>query len=276
MVCEKVCKMSNRTISLTFGDAGENHVGMEMIGEKGEKGEGFTCDELQRLTSALGGEYVSLGNNASIAIFRQIIDVPVQNRMLDELSFDWDNKYYDTRRSRVLNKLARHNVLFMEGVERAPDYENKCGSIIDSSKLVCFSEVKRDLFEKFSRVIGGKKFENIICEGNLYYDNSKCGIGFHGDKERVRVIALRLGKEMKMKWQWFQNSVPVFGEELVSYETVFDGGDLYIMSEKAVGSDWMSRNHLTLRHSAGCDKYTVYKPKPAKKKAVKAAKSAKV
>ena len=36
-------------------------------------------------------------------------------------------------------------------------------------------------------------------------------------------------------------------------------GDMYIMSEKAVGTDWKRRNIYTLRHSAGGPKYT--KPK---------------
>ena len=29
------------------------------------------------------------------------------------------------------------------------------------------------------------------------------------------------------------------------------GGDIYIMSEKAVGQDWRKRNIYTLRHAAG-------------------------
>jgi len=34
------------------------------------------------------------------------------------------------------------------------------------------------------------------------------------------------------------------------------GGDIYIMSEKAVGTDWKKKNVPTLRHSAGSPKYT--------------------
>lgn len=30
-----------------------------------------------------------------------------------------------------------------------------------------------------------------------------------------------------------------------------DGGDLYIMSDKATGNDWHKRNINTLRHAAG-------------------------
>ena len=33
-------------------------------------------------------------------------------------------------------------------------------------------------------------------------------------------------------------------------------GDMYIMSEKAVGNDWKLKNKPTLRHAAGAAKYT--------------------
>ena len=32
-------------------------------------------------------------------------------------------------------------------------------------------------------------------------------------------------------------------------------GDMYIMSEKASGYDYMKRSVYTLRHAAGCEKY---------------------
>ena len=34
-----------------------------------------------------------------------------------------------------------------------------------------------------------------------------------------------------------------------------NGGDMYVMSEKAVGTDWKESNIYTLRHATGCDKY---------------------
>ena len=36
------------TITITFGDAGENHAGMEMIGELLPPGSGLTCDNLKK------------------------------------------------------------------------------------------------------------------------------------------------------------------------------------------------------------------------------------
>ena len=36
----------SETITLTFGDAGENHTGMKIIGKIGDIGSGFTKDDL--------------------------------------------------------------------------------------------------------------------------------------------------------------------------------------------------------------------------------------
>ena len=44
----------------------------------------------------------------------------------------------------------------------------------------------------------GEKAEALACEGNYYYDVSKCGIGFHGDSERKRVIGVRLGASIPL------------------------------------------------------------------------------
>jgi hypothetical protein len=51
----------------------------------------------------------------------------------------------------------------------------------------------------------------LAAEGNYYYDSSKCGIGFHGDSERKKVIALRLsvGKCSPLHFQWFLMGKPV-------------------------------------------------------------------
>ena len=38
-----------------------------------------------------------------------------------------------------------------------------------------------------------EKCTNMVAEGNYYYDLKKCGIGFHGDAERKKVVAIRVG-----------------------------------------------------------------------------------
>jgi hypothetical protein len=48
-----------------------------------------------------------------------------------------------------------------------------------------------------------------ITQGNLYYDISCCGIGFHGDSERRKVVAVRLGAAFPLQFQWFLRSAPL-------------------------------------------------------------------
>jgi len=57
---------------------------------------------------------------------------------------------------------------------------------------------------------------------------------------------------MSLHFQWYQNSKPI-GEN-ICFELY--SGDFYIMSAKAVGQDWQKRLIPTLRHAAGCKKYT--------------------
>jgi len=113
----------------------------------------------------------------------------------------------------------------------------------------------RELFE----ATFGHKAKGLVAEGNRYFDVTKCGISFHGDGERKVVIALRLGASMPLHYQWFRNGKPI-GSRV---ELTISHGDIYIMSDKAVGHDWRkTKDGLpTLRHAAGCAKYTTIKKK---------------
>ena len=78
------------------------------------------------------------------------------------------------------------------------------------------------------------------------------GIGYHGDTERRKVVGVRLGENNVLAFKWFQD-----GEEvMLAARVVLEHGDMYMMSEKAVGTDWKKRNIATLRHAAGSRKYT--------------------
>lgn len=254
--------LKNTRIALTFGDAGENHTGMEMVGKLGKEGSGFTKKDLLNIKSHLD----KLGYNShfhsftlksvflgGILIVRNFLGMAEQENLFQEqIKLEWDQKYWDTRRKKVLNKHARANILFLEGVEQNPDYENKKGTIIDSNKLNYFCKFKTHLIDILTMGLKNDKAKNIICEGNKYFNLNKCGIGYHGDTERRKVICLSLGgKEYPMNWVWFQKHKPI----KAPYEFKLNSGDLYIMSEKAVGNDWKKSNIPTLRHGAGANKY---------------------
>ena len=261
------------TYTLTFGDAGENHAGMEMIGEQRKPGSGYKFNDLVNiaknfedtnivteiinLKSLFDEKYLKENNidlskieDAGVLIIRNGISLFLNEEeeiiLSDEMeSFSWDNKYYDTRRKKVLNKNARHNVCF--GLKHQnPDYENKKGTIIAYNEVPMLNKIRKGLPLKFN-----DKANNLVCEGNKYYDISKCGIGWHGDSERTIVIALRLGNEMCLKYRWYHKSKPITTSKLMN----LNSGDMYIMSEKAVGQDWKHSSKITLRHCAGSKKF---------------------
>ena len=67
----------------------------------------------------------------------------------------------------------------------------------------------------------GDEFKNLECEGN-YYFSKKCYIGYHGDAERKKVFALRLGATMNLKYSWYQYSKKVKDE----FNFVLNSGDM--------------------------------------------------
>ena len=271
-----------KTWSLTIGNGGENHTGMEFLGKKRKKGEGWDIGRLlaaKDLLENIFGKKVEVFNlnelclngvkipekqrpkDAYLMIVRDFLTKDVHQNFKKELSsYEWDRKYFDTRRQKVLNKHARANVCYGK-TGRAADFENKKGTIIgfDQSPLV----------ERLLRVIEIlMKDENLIVEGNQYDDVDKNGIGPHGDTERVVVACLRVGAAMTMKFGMFNNCL-MKGK---SFQTIINGGDLYFMSEEAVGAEWKHRSKWTWRHAAGAPKYLKMKgevekdiPKPPEK-----------
>lgn len=258
-------------ISLTFGDQGENHVGMEKVGEMVDAGQGFNITDFQNYKQIfenkglvcelhhlndLISETDHSGDDAFVLVIRNGLSYFLEKKnktstdLYNEMkSFKWDRKYYDTRRKKVLNKNARANVCFGDvGVE--PDYENKIGRIVGYKQLPCLKMIRDEL-----SIVLGHKGENLICEGNRYFDLRKCGIGWHGDAERRKVIAFRLGESMDLHFNWFYKYSSV-GKTL---KLTLNCGDMYLMSEKAVGWDWRRGSILTLRHSAGKEGSTYLK-----------------
>ena len=257
-----------KTVTLTYCDVAENHNGMEKNGEESEVGfskeelefakqnlelMGVEC-ELVCLNDLLSGSKLDdkkIIDGAYVLVMRDCIRKMLEIDSLDEIkkeldSFEWDNKYWDSRFKKIMNKLARENVCFDEE-SSDPDIANGKGTIIgyDRVKLV-------NLFRTKLVNILGDKANNMVCEGNKYYNIEKCGIGWHGDSERKKVVGIRIGESMRLCFNWFYYSKPI-GDKL---ELLLNSGDGYIMCEKATGNDWKLRSQYCLRHSAGCDKFT--------------------
>jgi hypothetical protein len=244
------------TYTLTFGDQGENHVGMQKIGVGAQSG--FTIAELEtakKLFDAKGYKCELLNLNklapkhkteeASILVVRNglqcILDKTgtPKDFFAEQSSLDMDKKAY--MRGKVVNKKARYNLCF-DTESQEPDYENKKGRIVAFKDVNLLNTVKKTLPTYF-----GEKTNHLIAEGNYYYDPKSCYIGFHGDSERVIVVGIRVGKDFPLHYQWYQKG-EMIGQRL---EINLGDGDIYAMSAKAVGTDWKKRLVPTLRHAAG-------------------------
>ncbi|AGF84974.1 hypothetical protein QJ854_gp808 [Moumouvirus goulette] len=248
------------TYTITFGDQAENHVGMQKIGSLSNHG--YNLSDLINIRNYLSDRNIKSDifdlnyvlekldiqpdDEAYILVIHngvnELINKTASSDIFEELkNLSWDNKAL--MYGRVVNKNARHNLCFGD-ISQKPNYEKGRGTIINF-KLV---PVLKILKEKIYKITG----DNLVAEGNYYYDINKCGIGYHGDSERRKVIGVRIGKTIPLVYQWYYQSKPI-GEPII-FE--LGDGDIYIMSEKATGNDWKYKNKYTLRHAAGCSKYT--------------------
>lgn len=241
------------TITITFGEVCENHVGNQQIGSIKDKG--YTPEELDLIFSkfakkgyecqlydltALIEEDISLEPAELLVVKNGVKYFTEPDDLFEALKpLPWDTKA--KMRGRVVNKRARYNLCFADQ-HQAPNYENGEGTII------AFNEVEQlnKMRSKLPKILS-EKSANLFAEGNYYYDVKKTYIGFHGDAERRIVLACRLGESFPLSYQWYHRSKPV-GDR---FDVTLGHGDLYVMSEKAVGNDWKKSSKYTLRHAAG-------------------------
>ena len=253
------------TYTITFGDRGENHVGMSQIGSIRETGiqhsdilyaneqfekKGCCCEVVDLVGEGEVGDITPTPTPAYVLIVRNAVETVLGEGGHDALfreqeQIPYDTKYFDVRRGQVLNKRARYNVCFDE-VGHPADFEKKRGTVVPYSDVPYLSTLRNQLPNFWGEVA-----DRLVGEGNKYYDIKKCGIGFHGDAERRVVIAARIGQSMPMHWQWYINHKPI-GKRI---RRTINGGDMYCMSEKATGFDWKKSVFSTVRHAAGCRKY---------------------
>jgi hypothetical protein len=265
--------MTNR-YALTLGEQSEIHVGCEIHGE-GLADEGYTVQELMEmkehfqdqadlvmLSDALP-EDVRGRNGAAVLHIKGGINLLMgsatyaDEMLLEQMSVQYDKFYWDRRRVKMLNKIARHNAVFGERhIEASEDYRQS--TVIGYDEVPLFQRVRDVLPEVF-----GEKARGLQSEGNHYYDR-KSGIGFHGDSERKRVICCSLGTPTSLYFYW---RGPGSSEACSQkFELKLVHGDMYIMSEKATGFDWRMRSKYRLVHGAGASAYVEPRPKAVKRK----------
>ena len=264
--------------TLTFGDQAENHAGMQVLGELVSRGEGFSASdllsyksvfeclgarcELIPLSLSVGVEAgVEVPESAFVLVIRGGVDAAIgaggaSAMFAENMSLDLDKKAW--MRGRVVNKHARWNVCFDVDAQE-PDYEAKKGRIVAYDTVPATNSFREQL-----SILFGAKGANLKGEGNYYYDPSTCGIGFHGDSERRKVIGVRLAGPAcampPLHFHWFYRSEAVGARHVVE----LTAGDIYLMSEKSVGTDWRLSSRYTVRHATGASKFTSILEKKSK------------
>ena len=255
---KKSKRIPGKTFTLTYGESVENHKGMKMIGDIADRG--LTKAELDTARAY----FTSKGITTIMVELNQFApaDVATEPAYLliakngvsafvdpDELYREQDELKKDSKAfmyGRVVNKKARHNLCFANFREEA-DYEQKKGTVVHFDDVPNTKAIKEGLAAILPE---NENFQNLFCEGNYYYDTKNTFIGFHGDKERRIVVACRMGDDFPIYYQWYHQSKPI--GKLFSY--TLSHGDVYFMSDKTVGCDWMSSSKYTLRHAAAANK----------------------
>lgn len=264
--------MPKEVYTITYGEQAENHAGMQKIGKMAK--EGFNLDELKNAKKKFESlkakcELVNLAkksnneeinseiDDAHILIVRNGVDIILkklkkkhQDLYEEQKMLEYDDKAF--MYGRIVNKLARHNICF-DNESQTPNIKKGKGRII-AFKDVKLTNYIRTQLPSFL----GNKAKALKAEGNYYYDITKCGIGFHGDGERMKVIGVRVGNaNLPIHYQWFYKSKPLGDRIILDIRP----GDIYIMSQKTTGNDWKKKNIYTLRHAVGADRFITIKKK---------------
>lgn len=281
----------DQVITYTWCECGENHHGNQQIGQIAERGHGFMREDLNaaklfaetnfgcetemfnlkmglvddsgnRLVIRDKNNEIVKVNSAHFLIIRNFIpnileknNLTMGDLMTEVNSKYWDTKYWDTRRQKVLNKHARKNNCIAE-IGQIADYEKGMGTIHSFDSMPIMNLLRNE----FIKI--GEKFNFACGEGNLYEDGGKKknGIGWHGDSERRRVMSMRLGLNPSMpfyyRWKYRHKEIG----KIMKWD--INAGDVMVMSEWAVGTEWKSSSKVTLVHATGAKKYV--KPKSEK------------
>jgi len=247
--------------AITFGEVALLHIGGVEIGS--QRASGFSVSELRALVASFGAhaELIMLSdmlpaelrsdNEAATLVIRNGASVflnkdsAADDLLKEQQAIQYDCKFWDVRRSKTLNKRARHNIVFgEEGIKPSKDYRQYTVQAFDG--MPHLSTFRASLAKRL-----GEKAAGLCAEGNHYFD-ATTGIGFHGDSERKTVICLSLGRSSTLRYCW---RMPGSSENGPCVDIEVHHGDVYVMSEKATGFDWRSRSKVRVVHGAGSAKY---------------------
>jgi hypothetical protein len=252
----------NEAYTVTFGDRAENEAGMQIIGAAAPNG--VTAAQLEQMHGQLAADgkqcrLIDLGQllagHVDAAIIPEAKLLVIQNgvnSLMEDPGFEaallaelqaMPKDRTTLSYGQVRNKHARHNNT-MGDFTQEPDIANGMGTVVNLAGYPNTNTIRNTLTALVNALLP------LVGELNHYFNATTCGIGYHGDAERRIVVGVRLGpgaNGMPLKFQWYKNHGAIGRNGHI----MLSSGDVYIMSEKAVGFDWKRSSILTLRHAAG-------------------------
>lgn len=265
---------------LTFSCFAEGHVGMKIeknqIAKDG-KNRALTYDDLAALyekysTEWYGPRFFSLGSkgqdresrapDACVLVIRdgmRMLGVD-KDKLLNQIQNipSVDKQMLNTRQNKVQTKWKRHNFNIGDKSISA-DIANGQSTLYDfNSTFLTEAKKLRDAFTKMGKENKLETMTDLLAEANVYYadeykKNNYCGIGYHGDAERPNspVIGCNVGKTRYLSFRSFYKSRYYRDETRIKLKH----GDIYFMSEHAVGVNWKRSGSVVYRHRAGSLKF---------------------
>lgn len=240
--------------SLTFGDMGENGPGMQQYGTAHAQGlSEARLDQITAVFEALGSvvERHRLGSlcrdrtdlpYAELVVVRGGAKALLPEASWSSLRSEITDRKTDKKavfRGVLKNKNARHNY-GLGPVSQTADLPAGKGTIYAFSDLPMVDQLRR-------KIQDASQLQDLVGEVNHYYNVKKTYIGYHGDSERRVVVCVRFGADFPLMFQWYHRYTPIGDVKRL----VLREGDIYFMSDLAVGWNWKRSSVPTLRHAAG-------------------------
>jgi len=256
-------------VTLTFGDVSENFAGMAKQGKLHDSG--FSYEDLERIANMFpeNAEMYDLrgllDNHANVDLpecyililrnpFPDLVEPLADIMLVDEEKFDennnligveWDKCKVQYRK--VVNSHARYNLCFSDlgnsdSYKCPADYSNLGNAKGTVYNINSIEPLKLLHAEVMKMGVG-----DLEIEGNFYFDLEKTYIGFHGDRERKKVIGYRLGDVFPLHFRWHHNATPISEHATV----LLNPGDMYFMMEFTAGFSKMKKTGISIKHAAG-------------------------
>lgn len=170
------------------------------------------------------------------------------------------------RSGKIKNKLARWNFNVGDRHQDA-DIQNGKNTLYNFTELPSVHAIRIGL-NKIASHNEMDHMKDLLAEANVYY-NDTCGIRYHGDEERdgSPVIGVNFGEDRYLCYRSFFKH-RFFGEE---FKLKLCHGDMYFMSEEAVGIGWLRKTHqkVIFRHRAGSVRFLEKHDKELKRRDAK-------